>query len=101
MYSKMQQLLEQLEGISFSQLQRPDDCCGFGGTFAINEEAVSCRMGLDRLADHQQAGTEILTAPDMSCLMHLDGLLRRQEMKMHVMHIAQVLAGRPVPNGGS
>ena len=35
-------------------------------------------MGLDRIADHQQAGTEVLTAPDMSCLMHLDGLLRRQ-----------------------
>jgi L-lactate dehydrogenase complex protein LldE len=99
MYSKMQQLLEQLDGISFSELQRPDECCGFGGTFAINEEAVSCQMGLDRLADHQQAGTEVLTAPDMSCLMHLDGLLRRQKMKMHVLHIAQVLAGRPVPNG--
>jgi len=97
MYSKMRQLLEQLEGIEFSQLQRPDECCGFGGTFAINEEAVSSQMGLDRIADHQQAGTEVLTAPDMSCLMHLDGLLRRRGIEMHVMHIAQILAGRKVP----
>ena len=88
-----------LGGIEFSELQRPDECCGFGGTFAINEEAVSCQMGLDRIADHQQAGTKVMTAPDMSCLMHLEGLLRRQGSKMHVMHIAQILAGRDVPNG--
>ena len=50
-------------------------------------------MGLDRIADHQRAGTEVLTAPDMSCLMHLEGLLRRQGSGMHVMHIAQILAG--------
>ena len=50
---------------------------GFGGTFAVGEEAVSCVMGLDRLADHQQAGAEVITAVDMSCLMHLDGLARR------------------------
>jgi L-lactate dehydrogenase complex protein LldE len=98
-YSKMQQLLGGLEGIEFAQLDRPDECCGFGGTFAINEEAVSCQMGLDRIADHQRAGTEVLTAPDMSCLMHLQGLLRRQRSRMHVMHIAQILAGRSVANG--
>jgi len=96
-YSKMRRLLESLDGITFSELTRPDECCGFGGTFAVNEEAVSCQMGLDRIADHQHAGTEVLTAPDMSCLMHLQGLLRRRGTKMHVMHIAQILAGRPVP----
>ncbi len=99
MYSKMRQLLDTLVDIEFSELQRPDECCGFGGTFAINEEAVSCQMGLDRIADHQQAGTEVMTAPDMSCLMHLDGLLRRQGSNMHVMHIAQIMAGRDVPAG--
>jgi L-lactate dehydrogenase complex protein LldE len=98
-YSKMRQLLQSLEGITFSDLERVDECCGFGGTFAINEEAISCSMGLDRIADHQQAGTEVLTAPDMSCLMHLSGLLERQRIPMHVMHIAQILAGRPVQNG--
>lgn len=98
-FSKMRQLLEGLQGIEFSQLERPDDCCGFGGTFAINEEAVSCRMGLDRIADHERAGTQVLTAPDMSCLMHLAGLLRRRNSEMHIMHIAQILAGRPVGNG--
>lgn len=96
-FSKMRYLLERLEGIQISELERVDECCGFGGTFSINEEAVSCQMGLDRLADHSRAGTEVLTAPDMSCLMHLAGLLRRQGSRMHVMHIAQILAGRSVP----
>jgi L-lactate dehydrogenase complex protein LldE len=100
-FSKMRFLLERLEGIQISQLDRVDECCGFGGTFSINEEAVSCQMGLDRLADHARAGTEVLTAPDMSCLMHLAGLLRRQGSRMHVMHIAQILAGRSVPGTAS
>ena len=56
-YNKTRKLLSSLEGIEISELKRPDECCGFGGTFAVNEEAVSCMMGLDRLADHEQAGT--------------------------------------------
>jgi L-lactate dehydrogenase complex protein LldE len=96
-YNKVRRLLESLEGIEFAQLTRADECCGFGGTFAVNEEAVSCMMGDDRLRDHQQAGTEVLTGNDMSCLMHLDGLLRRQGHKMRVMHVAEILAGAVRP----
>ena len=93
-YSKARQLLESLEGIEITPLRRPDECCGFGGTFAVDEEAVSCMMGEDRIDDHQQAGTEVLTAVDMSCLMHLDGLIRRQNKPIRVMHIAEILAGK-------
>jgi L-lactate dehydrogenase complex protein LldE len=85
-------LLESLDGISFATLQRPDECCGFGGTFAVAEEAVSCMMGDDRVKDHLQAGTEVLTAGDMSCLMHLDGIIRRQQHPIRVMHFAEVMA---------
>ena len=99
-YSKMRKLLASLEGIEFSELERPDECCGFGGTFAINEEAISCSMGQDRIQDHLRAGTEVLTAPDMSCLMHLGGLLRRQGNPLPMMHIAQILAGRPPRTDG-
>ena len=91
--NKIRQLLEQMEGITFSELSRPDECCGFGGTFAVNEEAVSCMMGRDRIHDHEQSGTEVLTAADMSCLMHLDGLIRRQQKPIRVMHVAEILAG--------
>jgi L-lactate dehydrogenase complex protein LldE len=92
-YSKTRKLLESLEGVEICELKRPDECCGFGGTFAINEEAVSCMMGLDRIADHEEAGTEVITANDMSCLMHLDGLIRRRRKSLRVMHIAEILAG--------
>ncbi len=98
--NKVRVLLEGLQGIEFCNLQRPDECCGFGGTFAVAEEAVSCMMGDDRIHDHQQAGAEVMTAGDMSCLMHLEGLLRRQQKPLAVMHVAQILAGRqPVLSG--
>jgi L-lactate dehydrogenase complex protein LldE len=90
-FAKPRSLLVNLRGIELVSLERTDECCGFGGTFAVGEEAVSCMMGDDRLADHRQAGTEILTGVDMSCLMHLEGLLRRQAEPMRVMHLAQIL----------
>lgn len=90
--SLLQQLLGGLEGIRFSQLSRRDECCGFGGTFAVAEAGVSAMMGEDRINDHQQAGTQVLTAGDMSCLMHLEGLIRRRRVDMRVMHFAEILA---------
>lgn len=90
-FNKTHQLLAGLDGITFSELTRTDECCGFGGTFAVSEEAVSCLMGLDRLGDHMKAGTEVLTAGDMSCLMHLEGLIRRQKLPIRVMHVAEIL----------
>jgi L-lactate dehydrogenase complex protein LldE len=95
-YGKAQKLLESLTGIEIVKLQRPDECCGFGGTFAVAEEAVSCMMGQDRIYDHLQAGAEVLTANDMSCLMHLYGLIHRERQPLRVMHIAEILAGDPV-----
>lgn len=96
-FNKAQQLLAMLDGITFTELERPDECCGFGGTFAVNEAAVSAMMGRDRVADHEQAGTEVLTATDMSCLMHLDGIIRRKKLPIKVMHIAEILAGAQLP----
>ena len=94
---KLTQLLEQVPGLRFTDLTRPDECCGFGGTFSVQEEAVSVMMGRDRLADHEQAGSEVIVAGDMSCLMHMEGLIRREKQPVKVMHLAQVLAGRPLP----
>jgi L-lactate dehydrogenase complex protein LldE len=90
--SLLQQLLGGLEGIRFSTLARRDECCGFGGTFAVAEAGVSAMMGEDRINDHMHAGTQVLTAGDMSCLMHLEGLIRRRKIPMRVMHFAEILA---------
>lgn len=95
-FSYARRLLEMVDGLQLVELKRPDECCGFGGTFAVAEEAVSCMMGQDRVHDHESAGAEVITAGDMSCLMHLEGLIRRQKKPLQVMHIAQILAGRSV-----
>lgn len=91
-FNKPRALLENLAGIELVELARPDDCCGFGGTFAVAEEAVSCAMGRDRIADHERAGAEIITGADVSCLMHMEGLIRRAGKPLRVMHVAEVLA---------
>ena len=90
-YSKTRALLEGIEGLQLAELSRADECCGFGGTFAVSEEAVSCAMGRDRVADHERAGAEVITGADSSCLMHLDGLIRRDGKKLRVLHIAELL----------
>lgn len=92
-FSKAEKLLRMIDGVELVPLARADECCGFGGTFAVAEEAVSCMMGDDRIHDHESAGAEVITAGDMSCLMHLEGLIRRQRKPLRVMHIAEILAG--------
>jgi L-lactate dehydrogenase complex protein LldE len=90
-FSKPRQLLNMVKGIELMPLSRPDECCGFGGTFCVAEEAVSSKMGEDRVADHIEHGVEYITAPDLSCLMHMEGILHRQGSKVNVIHIAEIL----------
>ena len=90
-FSKPEQLLKNLKGLDLVTLDRKDECCGFGGTFCVAEEAVSVRMGQDRLADHLKNGTEVLTGGDTSCLMHMEGIIRREKHPLKVMHIAEIL----------
>jgi L-lactate dehydrogenase complex protein LldE len=90
-FSKPQQLLNLVKGIELIDLDRVDECCGFGGTFCVAEEAVSVKMGKDRIADHVGHGAEVITGADMSCLMHLEGILRRQKTNVRVKHIAEIL----------
>ncbi len=92
-FSKPGSLLDMVEGIEIVPLNRIDECCGFGGTFCVAEEAVSAKMGKDRVEDHLQHGAEFITGVDMSCLMHIEGILRRQGSKVKVLHIAEILNG--------
>ncbi|OMP78901.1 (Fe-S)-binding protein [[Flexibacter] sp. ATCC 35208] len=90
-YSKPQQLLQMVDGLELIELDRKDECCGFGGTFCVFEEAVSVKMGKDRVADHEKHGAEYITGNDVSCLMHLEGILKRQQSKVKVLHLAEIL----------
>lgn len=90
-YNKTKSLLEKVRGIELVELSRKDECCGFGGTFSVNEEAISVKMGLDRIKDQLSHGAEVITSGDMSCLMHLEGLLKRQKSHVKVMHVSEIL----------
>jgi L-lactate dehydrogenase complex protein LldE len=92
-FSKPMTLLSAVKGIRFAMPKRPDECCGFGGTFSVYEEPVSARMGYDKVQDHQGAGAEYIVSADMSCLMHQKGCAERLELPMKFLHIAQVLNG--------
>jgi L-lactate dehydrogenase complex protein LldE len=92
-FNKARSLIEPLRGIELVSLSRPDECCGFGGTFAVFEAAVSTLMGRDRVADHLRAGAEVIAGYDSSCLMHLEGIIKRQNAPLRVMHVAEMLEG--------
>ena len=92
--SKVIRLLEKVKGIELINLDREDECCGFGGTFSVFEPEVSVKMGRMRIADHEINGAEVITATDMSCLMHLEGIIRREGKSVRVMHVAEILNSR-------
>jgi L-lactate dehydrogenase complex protein LldE len=90
-FSKPGSLLNMVKDLELVELDRKDECCGFGGTFCVVEEAVSAKMGKDRVADHLRNGAEYITGADMSCLMHMEGILKRKGSKVKVLHIAEIL----------
>ena len=90
-FSKPLELLKMVDGLALVHLKRNDECCGFGGTFCVTEEAVSVKMGKDRVADHLAQGVEYIVGGDMSCLMHIEGILKRQKSTVKIVHIAEIL----------
>lgn len=92
-FNKQRALLSKVRGIEFVAPQRPDECCGFGGTFSVFEEPVSAKMGQDKVTDHSQAGAQYIVSPDMSCVMHQQGCARRLGLPLKFIHVAQILNG--------
>jgi len=90
-FSKLEDLLGLVEGVEILKPERTDECCGFGGTFCVTEEAVSVKMGQDRIKEHDVNAVEYIVGADTSCLMHLEGILRRQGSKIQVKHIVEIL----------
>ena len=88
--SPAEMLLRQVAGLELVHPTRVDECCGFGGTFAVAEAGLSVRMGRDRCADFATAGAAFITATDMSCLMHLDGVSQRTGGP-RALHLAEIL----------
>lgn len=92
-FSKPLDLLRMVRGIEIVERARPDECCGFGGTFCVFEPAVSVKMGYDKVRDHMQAGADYVVSADSSCLLHQKGCASRLGLPLEFRHIAQVLNG--------
>jgi L-lactate dehydrogenase complex protein LldE len=87
-------LLEAVRGLRLVELPKAEECCGFGGTFAVKNAEVSVAMGSDKARHVLESGAEVLVAGDNSCLMHIGGVLSRQRAGVRVMHLAEVLASQ-------
>lgn len=90
-YSKIKDLLTLVEGIEVVEPDKVDECCGFGGMFAVEESAVSVCMGQDKLRNHIATGAEYITGADSSCLMHMEGIVNREKLPIKFIHIVQIL----------
>ena len=91
-FNKIKDLLNLVDGIEVLEPERPDECCGFGGMFAIEETAVSAQMGRDKVERHMQTGARYVTGPDCSCLMHMAGVAKKQGMEIEFKHVVEILA---------
>jgi len=85
-------LLAAVRGIDLVELPDAEQCCGFGGTFAMKNADTSVAMGSDKARHVRETGAEVLVTGDSSCLMHIGGLLSRQRAGVRPMHLAEVLA---------
>jgi L-lactate dehydrogenase complex protein LldE len=86
-------LLQSVRGIELVPLAGLEQCCGFGGTFAVKNAEVSSAMLAEKTTAILNTRAEVCTACDNSCLMHLQGALHRQRTGVRTLHLAEILAG--------
>lgn len=86
------QLLEHVKGLELTEMKECETCCGFGGTFAVKYEPISTGMAYTKVQSAVETGAEYMISTDLSCLMHMDTYIRKHNMPLKTMHIADVLA---------
>jgi L-lactate dehydrogenase complex protein LldE len=85
-------LLANVKGLELVEMNDVETCCGFGGTFAVKFDPISIGMADQKSINAKNTGAECIISTDLSCLMHIDGHIRKQGMGLQTMHIADVLA---------
>jgi L-lactate dehydrogenase complex protein LldE len=89
-----QQLLEKVQGIEQKPLPGAEECCGFGGLFAVKMSDISQAIMARKLDNIESTGAETVVGTDVSCLMHISGGLHRRGSKVQVKHLAEILQGK-------
>ena len=90
--SAPRKLLQNVEGLELVEMADNTTCCGFGGTFAVKFEAISTGMAEQKIENAENTGAEFIISTDTSCLMHLEGYVKRNNKPLKMRHIADVLA---------
>ncbi|MBM3727093.1 MAG: (Fe-S)-binding protein [Acidobacteria bacterium] len=85
-------LLANVRGLTLTEMTPHEECCGFGGTFSVKFAELSSRMALTKVQAIQNTGANIVVSIDSSCLMQIEGTLRRAGSPVRTMHLASVLA---------
>jgi len=86
-------ILRSLEGVEFVELPGADECCGFGGSFAVRLPEVSAQILAKKLTNVEATGATCLVACDAGCLMQMSGGLRRRRSRVRALHLAELLDG--------
>src|SRR6185295_18745763 len=85
-------LLGKVRGLELREMNEVETCCGFGGTFSVKFESIAVGMAEQKVINAEATHADYIISTDLSCLMHIDGYMKKQGKKMKVMHIADVLA---------
>jgi len=85
-------LLSNVKGLTLTEMNDVETCCGFGGTFAVKFEPISIAMADQKITNASETNAEYIVSTDISCLMHIEGRMKNVHSKLKVLHIAEVLA---------
>lgn len=85
-------LLSHVKGLNLVEMTDSDVCCGFGGTFAVKHEAISTAMADQKIKNALETGASYIVSTEISCLMHLDAYIRKHQLPIQTMHLADLLA---------
>jgi L-lactate dehydrogenase complex protein LldE len=85
-------LLKNVHGLELIEMKNTDVCCGFGGTFSVKHEAISTAMGEQKVQNALDTGAEYIVSTEASCLLHLEGYIKKHNLPIKTLHIADILA---------
>lgn len=85
-------LLSKVRGLELREMDRADVCCGFGGVFTVKHENIAVGMAQDKIEEAEKVEAEYIISTDLSCLVHMDGYIKKQNKNIKVLHLIDVLA---------
>lgn len=91
-FEEPRKLLKNVKGLELREMKDNDVCCGFGGTFSVKHEPISTAMAEQKVNNALDTGAEYIVSGDSSCLMHLDGYIKKHNISLKTIHIADILA---------